>query len=406
MDLIASIALLLSSGLFLGFLAKKLKLPALVGMIGAGILFGGSVLDILPDSLMAIAPDIRSFALVIILLRAGLSLDLNELKGLKISAVLMCFVPAVFEILAYLVLAHFLLDMSVVDSLLLGSVMAAVSPAVIVPRMLRIKREGYGTKKGIPQIILAGASVDDVFVIILFTSLLSMSSAGELTLDFVWQTPVSIILGITVGLVVGCVLSKAFKKIKIRDTIKIIILICLSALFLFIENTIGDIVPYAGLLSVMSMSILYFKNNKANAEKLSDKLSKIWIVAEVLLFTLVGAVVDLSFLSNNAGILLATITIALIVRMAGVYCCFIRSKLNMSERLFCMISYSPKATVQAAIGAIPLSLGLISGNLILTCAILGIIITAPVGAFFIELSYKKLLDGETLMYKRADNPQQ
>lgn len=391
MDILTCLCAMLLLGLVLGSLCKKIKLPPLIGMIAVGVVFGASVLNIIPQSVYDIAGEIKQLALVIILLRAGLSLDFSKLKGTKVATILMCFLPALIEITAYVVVASLILNLSVIDGLLLGTVMAAVSPAIIVPRMIAIKEKGYGADKGIPELVLAGASVDDVFVIVLFTAMLGISSSGEFTLSFLWQTPVSIILGVAVGILIGYLLAKLLKKIHIRDTIKVIILVCVSAFFIFLENILSGYVPYASLLSVMALGFTYYKFNPISASKVQDKFSKVWIVAEVFLFTLVGSVVDLSYITTQAPILILAILLCLLARVLGTYLCFIKSSLNNKERLFCMLSYSPKATVQAGIGAIPLSLGLACGNLILSTAILGILISAPLGAFLIDLSYKKLL---------------
>ena len=363
-------------------------------MLVVGIVLSPHLLNLISPQVLDVSADLRQLALIIVLTRAGLSFDFNELKKNGRSAVMLCFVPACFEIVGYIVFGIILLNLKWNEAAILGCVMSAVSPAVVVPRMLRLQSEKYGTDKGIPQMIMAGASADDVFVIILFTAFLGMQGGESFDFNVLWKTPVSIILGIGVGLLFGFLFSTLFKKFHIRDTVKIIMLLSFSFLFVALENLISEYVPFSGLLAVISMGAMLYRNHKVCAEKLSARYSKLWIAAEILLFVLVGATVDLQFVVKSGGMIVAVITIALIFRMMGVFLCVIKTKLNYKERLFCMIAYTPKATVQAAIGGIPLAMGLSCGNLVLTAAVLAILISAPLGALATDLSYKKMLQKE------------
>ena len=360
-------------------------------MLVVGIVLGPYVLNLISPQILDISSDLRRLALIIVLTRAGLSFNINELKKNGRSAIMLCFVPALMEIVGYVVFGILLLQLSWNEAAILGCVMAAVSPAVIVPRMLKLKEEGYGADKGIPQMILTGASADDIFVIILFTAFLGMTGGGSFDFNILWRTPVSIILGIGGGLLIGWLFSLFVKRFHIRDTVKIIVLLCFSFFFISIENHVSEYVPFSGLLAVIAMGAMLYGAHGECAERLSVRYNKLWVVAEILLFVLVGATVDISFAVKSGGMIVAVIAIALVFRTAGVYLCVIRTKLNAKERLFCAIAYTPKATVQAAIGGIPLAMGLACGNVVLTAAVLAIVITAPLGAFLIDLLYKKLL---------------
>ena len=392
MDFLTSIGILLLCGLLLGSICKRLHLPSLVGMLIVGIILSPYALNLLSPDLLTISADIRQLALIIILTRAGLSFDLAELKKNGRSAIMLCFVPALFEIIGYVVFGMWLLGISFKDSAIMGCVMAAVSPAVIVPRMLKLKEEGYGTNKGIPQMIMAGASADDIFVIILFTSLIALPSGKGFDLGIFWKLPCSIVLGVGVGLLFGWLFSIFFKRVHIRDSIKVVILICFSILFITLQNLIEKAVPFSGLLAVISMSAMLYRNHNACAKRLSVKYNKLWLVAEIFLFVLVGTEVDVRFAIQAGAMILLIMALAMIFRLLGVSLCVLGTKLNYKERLFCMIAYLPKATVQAAIGAIPLSMGLACGQIVLTAAVLAILITAPIGAFLIDIFCKKLLD--------------
>lgn len=389
--MLTSIAVILLLGLVVGWMFSKLKLPSLLGMMLVGIVLGPYALNLIDNSILEISADLRQIALVIILTRAGLSLNIADLKKVGRPAVLMCFVPACVEIIATIIFAPLLLGVSVLDAAIIGSVIAAVSPAVVVPRMIKLMEQGYGVKKSIPQLILAGASVDDVFVIVIFTALTSLASVGTLSATSFVQIPLSIVLGVLLGVAVGFILTIFFKKFHMRDSVKLLIIISVSFLFLELQTRLEGIVPMSGLLAVMSMGIVIKYKYDILAQRLSVKYNKLWIAAEIFLFVLVGATVDLKY-AVSAGVgAISLIIIALIFRMVGVSLSLIKTDLNKKERLFCMLSYTPKATVQAAIGAIPLTMGLACGNIVLTVAVLAILITAPFGALCIDKLYKKLL---------------
>lgn len=389
--MLTSIALILLLGLFMGWLFSKLKLPSLLGMIIVGIILSPHALNLIDDSILGISADLRQVALVIILTRAGLSLDITDLKQVGRPAVLMCFVPACIEMLGTLFFAPLLLNVTVLEAAVMGSVIAAVSPAVVVPRMIKLIEEGYGVKKSIPQLILAGASVDDVFVIVIFTALTTLAEVGTMSMTSFAGIPVSIGLGILLGGAIGFVLTLFFKKFHMRDSVKLLIMISISFLFLELQTRLEGILPISGLLAIMSMGIIIKQKYDILAQRLSVKYNKLWIAAEIFLFVLVGATVDLKY-AVSAGIgAVCLIVIALIFRMMGVGLSLIKTDLSRKERLFCMLAYTPKATVQAAIGAIPLSMGLPCGNIVLTVAVLAILITAPFGAICVDKSYKWLL---------------
>lgn len=392
--MLISIAFMLMLGMFLGWVCRRLRLPGLMGMIFTGILLGPYAFNLIDVSILNISSELRRIALIIILMRAGLSLDLNDLKKVGRPAVLMCFLPACFEILGMVLLAPKLLGITVLDAAIMGAVVGAVSPAVIVPKMLKLIEDGYGTDKGIPQLILAGASVDDVFVIVMFTAFTGLAQGGTVSpLSFV-RIPVSILTGSLIGLAAGWALALYFKRVHMRDTVKVIILLCVAFILVTLEDMYSDIVPFSALISVMGMGIALQKKREEAARRLSVKFNKVWVCAEILLFVLVGATVNLRY-AWSAG-LGAVILIfgVLVFRMAGVFCCLVGTKLNRKERVFCMIGYMPKATVQAAIGGMPLAMGLACGDIVLTVAVLAILITAPLGAFLIDLTYKRFLQSQ------------
>lgn len=390
--MLTSIALIILLGLFIGSIFTKLKLPSLVGMILTGIILGPHMLNLLDSSIIGISSELRQIALVIILTRAGLALDIKDLKKVGRPAILMCFIPATLEILGFIILGPKLLNLPILDSAILGTVIAAVSPAVIVPRMLKLMEEGYGTNKSIPQLILAGASVDDIFVIVLFTSFTSIATTGSnFSISSIIEIPISIIIGIILGILTGIVLVYLFKKIHIRDSIKILIILSVSFLFFTVEDLLKGFIPISGLLAVMSLGATILKIYSKLARRISNKYSKLWVGAEVFLFVLVGASVDIKYAMNSGIITIILILGALVFRIFGVLLSLIKTEMNFKERLFSAIGYMPKATVQAAIGALPLSMGLASGEIILTVAVLSIIITAPLGATLIDNTYKKLL---------------
>lgn len=390
--MLTSIAMILLLGLLIGWLFNKIKLPSLLGMIVVGMILSPYALNLIDDSIVSISSELRQIALVIILTRAGLSLDIRDLKKVGRPAVLMCFIPACVEMIGTIIFAPILLGVTILEAAIMGSVMAAVSPAVIVPRMIKLMEEGYGTKKSIPQLILAGASVDDVFVIVVFSALTSWASVGEVSAMSFMQIPISIVLGILLGMATGLLLTVFFKKKHMRDSVKILIILSVSFLLLEAENSLEDIIPISGLLAIMSMGIMIKQKYDILASRLSVKYNKLWLGAEVFLFVLVGANVDLKYVAVSGIVAVVLIVLALLFRMIGVALSLIRSDLNVKERVFCMVSYTPKATVQAAIGAIPLSMGLECGNIVLTVAVLAILITAPFGAICVDNLHKRLLE--------------
>ena len=386
--MLQSIALMLLLGMALGWLCKKVRLPGLVGMIATGMILGPYGLGWLDSSILDISSQLRRIALIIILLRAGLSLNLEDLKKAGRPAILMCFVPACFEVTGMIILAPILLGVSRLDAAIMGAVVGAVSPAVIVPRMIKLTEEGWGTKKSIPQLILAGASVDDVFVIVLFSAFTGIALGDGVSAASFVKVPFSVLFG---GVAVGYVLSLYFERVHIRDTAKVMILLSISFLLVTAEDRFGETVPFSGLLAVMGMGIALKRKRAVVAVRLSSKFNKLWVMAEIMLFVLVGATVDLHY-AASAGIAAVVLILGvLIFRMAGVWCCMLGTNLNKKERIFCMFAYMPKATVQAAIGGMPLAMGLSCGNIVLTVAVLSILITAPLGAFLIDATYRKLL---------------
>ena len=387
-----SLTLIFLSGIVLGSIFNRLKLPQLLGMLLTGIILGPYLLNLLDPKILSISTDLRQIALIIILTRAGLNLDINDLKKVGRPAVLMCFVPATFEILGMIIFAPKFLGLGLLDSAILGTVIAAVSPAVVVPKMLKLMEDGYGTEEGIPQLIMAGASVDDVFVIVLFTSFIGLASNGTFSVLNLIKIPTSIFFGISVGFLCAILLIYFFKKVHIRDSMKVIIILNISFLLVTFEHSLTGIIGFSGLLAIMSMGTGIQEKNSILAKRLSAKYSKLWIAAEVILFVLVGATVNIKYALGASIPAILLIMTVVAFRMAGVFLCLLGTSLSYRERLFCMIAYCPKATVQAAIGFIPLSMGFSAGNIILTVAVLSILITAPLGAFAIDFSYKKLLN--------------
>lgn len=389
--MLLSIALILIIGMSMGWICKKIKLPSLVGMLATGVILGPFVLDVLDSSIIGISAEIRKIALIIILTRAGLGLDLSGLKKLGRPAVLMCFVPATFELAGMLVLAPRLMGMTILEAAIMGAVLAAVSPAVVVPRMVKLMDEGYGVKEGIPQLILAGASVDDVYVIVLFSTFVGMMQGeGASVVSFV-NIPVSILLGIAIGLILGYGIEYFFTKVQIRDTAKVLIILSSSFILVSVEGMLTTAITFSALIAIMFIGMGIKQKNESVAGRLSAKYSKLWVGAEVFLFVLVGATVNIGYLGKVGVKALIVIIGALVSRMLGVFVCLIGTSLSREERMFAMMAYTPKATVQAAIGGIPLALGLACGDTVLTVAVLAIVLTAPLGAFAIDLSYKKLL---------------
>lgn len=400
--MLTSLALIFIVGLAMGAICQSLKLPRIIGMLATGIVLGPYVLDLFDPSILSISADLRKLALVIILIKAGLSLDLGDLKKVGRPAVLLCFLPASFEIIAYVLLAPRLLDISHIDAAVMGAVLAAVSPAVVVPRMVQLMETHYGTKQGIPQMIMAGASCDDIFVIVLFTTFLNMAQGGSAkVMDFV-NVPVSIILGIVLGALTGWLLYQFFEtsyahKHCVRNSTKVIIILGFALLLIAVEGWLEGKISVSGLIAVVSMAcVIKLKSTEFVSKRLSEKFGKLWIAAEVILFVLVGAAVDIRY-TLKAGLgAVAMIFLALIFRSVGVWFCTVKTSLTIKERIFCVIAYLPKATVQAAIGSVPLAAGLGCGKLVLSVAVMAIVITAPLGALGIDASYKKLLEKENI----------
>ena len=390
--MLLSISLILILGMFMGWICQKIKLPSLLGMLITGIVLGPYVLNLLDDSILGISAELRKIALIIILTRAGLGLDLSGLKKIGRPAVLMCFVPASFELIGMILLAPKLMGLTVLEAAIMGAVLAAVSPAVVVPRMVKLMDEGYGVNEGIPQLILACASVDYVYVIVLFSTFVGMMQGeGASILKFV-NIPISIFLGIAIGLLIGVLLAYFFKKMHIRDTSKVLIILSISFLLVVMEDKLSTPITFSALIAIMFIGIGLQKKRETVAKRLSVKYGKLWVAAEVFLFVLVGATVNIGYLGKVGVKALIVIIGALVFRMFGVFVCLLGTSLKRKERLFTMLAYTPKATVQAAIGGIPLALGFTCGDLVLTVAVLAIVLTAPLGAFAIDLSYKKLLN--------------
>lgn len=396
--MLTSLSIIFLVGLSMAFICREIKLPRIIGMLIAGIALGPFVLDLFDPQILGISSELRQMALIIILIKAGLSLNVSDLKKVGRPAVLMSFLPALFEIGAFVLLAPRLLHITVLDSAIMGAVLGAVSPAVVVPRMVQLMDENCGTDKQIPQLILAGASLDDVFVIVLFSTFISMAQGGSAKIiDFV-NIPISIILGILLGATFGSVLAFLFELAhkrgnSIRQSIKAIILLGAAFLLMAIETWLEGTVSISGLLAVMSMAcVIQLRCRKEVSDDLSAKYGRLWLAGEVILFVLVGAAVDIRYTLQAGAMAVLMIFVALIFRSVGVLVCLIGTKLNRKEKLYCIIAYLPKATVQAAIGSVPLSLGLPCGNIVLSVAVLSILITAPLGAILMDLTYKKLLN--------------
>lgn len=390
--MLLSVALIVLLSLIFAYLFNLLKLPRMIGMLLAGILLGPYVLDLIDPSILNISAELRQISLIVILIRAGLSLDLNDLKKIGRPALLLSFIPALFEFIVIMVVAPLFFDITLIEAAIIGAIVAAVSPAIIVPRMIKLMERGYGKKKPIPQLILAGASIDDVFVIILFTSLVQSYQTNTFSIQSILLIPVSLVLGIVLGVAIGVILVKLFKKYHMRDTIKVLIIFSMGFLMIALENSLKDVIMISGLVSVMVLGGTILNQYQILAHRLVNKFEKIWVVAEIMLFVLVGAVLDISVIPGIGIFAIILVFIGLLGRMLGVMISLIKTKLNQKEKFFVGISYIPKATVQAAIGAIPLSLGFMSGQLMLSIAVLSIVITAPIGAFLMDLSYSKLLD--------------
>lgn len=399
--MLTSLSFIFLVGLAMGAICQKLKLPRIIGMLATGIVLGPYVLELLDPSILFISSDLRKMALIIILLKAGLSLNLEDLKKVGRPAIMMAFVPATFELIGYLVFAPVILGITRVEAAVMGSVLAAVSPAVVVPRMVQLMENKYGTEKAIPQMIMAGASCDDIFVIVLFTTFLSMAQGGSADIKAFANIPISIILGIILGAIVGYLLYLFFetayaKKHYVRNSMKVIIVLGFSFLLIAIEGWLEGKIAVSGLLAVVSMAcVLKMKCTSFVSKRLSEKFGKLWLAAEVVLFVLVGAAVDIRYTLDAGLAAVAMIFVALIFRSFGVWLCTVKTSLTLKERAFCVIAYLPKATVQAAIGSVPFAVGLPCGKIVLSVAVMAIIITAPLGAFGMDFTYKKFLRKES-----------
>ena len=385
-----SLALIILLGLVSSMILEKIKLPNIIGMLLVGIMLGPSMLNMLDESLLSISGDIKEIALIIILLKAGLSLDLTDLKKVGRPAVLLCFLPATFEILGFIIFGPKLLGLTLLESAILGAVMGAVSPAVIVPRMTFLLENGYG-KKGLPQMVIAGSSADDVYVIVIFTALLALAKGSKISIMSFLNIPISIILGILMGVLVGFIMVYLFKNYKLRNTYKVIILLSICFLFVSIEKSLEGKLAISGFLAIMAMGVTIFNKYPSLSKIFQVKFSKMWLISEIILFVLVGASVNISYALKAGLSTIIIIFIALLFRMLGTYLCLLKTKFNNKERLFTCITQIPKATVQAAIGGVPLEMGLLCGNTVLTVAVLSIIITAPLGSILIDKTQYKLL---------------
>ncbi len=396
--MLTSLALIFLVGLTLAAICQKLRLPRIIGMLITGVILGPYVLDYLDPSILGISSELRQMALIIILIKAGLSLDIRDLKKVGRPAILMSFLPAVFEIIAVILFAPALLKVTRMEAAIIGAVLGAVSPAVVVPKMVHLMERNYGTNKSIPQLILAGASLDDVFVIVLFSTFVEIEQGGSASVLEFANIPISIVLGIVLGGVIGWLLALFFEsayahKHVIRNSMKVIVVLGVAFLLMAMETWLEDMIAISGLLAIMSMAcVLQMKSTDFVSKRLSEKFGKLWLAAEVILFVLVGAAVDIRYTMGAGLAALGLILLALIFRSVGVLVCMIKTSLNLKERLFCVIAYLPKATVQAAIGGVPLSLFLPCGKIVLSVAVLSIVITAPLGAFGMDISYKKLLN--------------
>ena len=398
--MLTSLAFIFLVGLSMAAICQRLKLPRIIGMLITGIVLGPYVLDLLDPSILSISADLRQMALIIILLKAGLSLNLSDLKKVGHPAIMMSFVPASCEILAFFLFAPYILGITRIEAAVMGAVLGAVSPAVDVPRMVQLMEKRYGTTKSIPQLIMAGASCDDIFVIVLFTTFVSMAQGGSAhIMDFI-NIPISIVLGIVLGAIVGYFLSLFFETAYahrhcVRNSMKVIIVLGVSFMLMAVETWLKGILSVSGLLAVVSMAcVIKIKSVAFVSKRLSEKFGKLWLAAEVLLFVLVGAAVDIRYTLSAGIAAVLMILVALVFRSIGVAICLLGTSMNWKERIFCMIAYLPKATVQAAIGSVPLAMGLPCGQIVLSVAVLAILITAPLGALGIDLTYKRFLTKE------------
>lgn len=386
-----SIALIFIVGLMLSQLFQRFHLPSLIGMILTGILLGPFVLNLIDPSLLAISADLRQMALIVILIRAGLTLNIGDLKKVGRPAILMSFIPATFELITVTILAPLFFPITYLEAAIMGAVLAAVSPAVVVPRMISLIEEKKGTNKSVPQLILAGASVDDIYVIVLFTSFMGMEQGASFSVLTLATVPISILLGVIAGILIGLAMVWLFKTFHMRDTVKVLLILSISFLLVTLETVLQGILPISGLLAVMALGAVLLKKYAVLANRITSKFSKIWVGAEMLLFVLVGAEVDIQSLTEVGFLAVVMIFVALAFRMLGVFLSLLKTPLSLKERLFCAIAYIPKATVQAAIGSLPLAAGVGAGEMILAVAVLSILISAPLGSIGIDATKDSLL---------------
>ena len=398
--MLLSLAIIFLVGLSSAAIFERIGLPRIIGMLGIGIAVSPYVLDLIDPSVLGISSELRQIALIIILVKAGLSLNLTDLKKVGRPAVLLSFLPACCEIVGYVLMAPLLLGVNHIEAAVMGAVLSAVSPAVVVPRMVKFIEDKVGTEKSIPQMILAGASCDDIFVIVLFSTFVTMAQGGSAKATDFLNIPISIALGVLLGAAVGLLIFFLFEKSyqlehKIRNSTKVIVMLGTAFMLMSVESIAKPYIAVSGLLAVVAMAcVIKQKTDKSVSVRLSEKFGKLWIGAEVVLFVLVGAAVDVRYTLTAGASALAMIFIALAFRAVGVCICLIGTELNEKERLFCVIAYLPKATVQAAIGSVPLSLGLPCGKIVLSVAVLAILITAPLGAIGIDRTHKALIGGE------------
>ena len=398
--MLTSLSFIFLVGLAMAAICQRIRLPRIIGMLLTGIVLGPYVLDLLEPSILSISSELRQMALIIILPKAGLSLNLADLKKVGRPAVMLSCVPASFELLGYVLFAPMILGINRIEAAVMGAVLAAVSPAVVVPRMVKLMETGYGTKKSIPQMILAGASCDDIFVIVLFSTFSGMAQGGSARLMDFANIPVSIVSGILLGAVTGWLLSLFFetayaKEHYVRNSMKVIIVLGVSFLLMSVETWVKPYISVSGMLAVVSMAcVLKLRSIKSVSARLSEKFGKLWLAAEVLLFVLVGAAVDIRYTMGAGLAAILMIFTALIFRTIGVLICLAGTVMDWKERLFCVIAYLPKATVQAAIGSVPMAMGLPCGQIILSVAVMAILITAPLGALGMDSTFEKLLEKE------------
>lgn len=398
--MLTSLALVFLAGLAAAAVCSAIKLPRIIGMLLVGIVLGPHILNVLDGSILSISSELRQMALIIILIKAGLSLNLSDLRQVGRPAVLLSCLPATCELAGYILLAPYLLGVNRIEAAVMGAVLAAVSPAVVVPRMVFLMENRWGTDKSIPQMLLAGASCDDIYVIVLFTTFTGIAQGGNARAADFLNIPVSIVLGIAVGAAAGYALSRFFEAAfarnhMVRGSVKIIIVLSVSFLLVALETVLKGKIALSGLLAVTSMACMLARKTTGEVRaRLSEKFGKLWIAAELILFVLVGAAVDIRYVSETGLAAVLMVFAALIFRAAGVVLCLAGTKLSRRERLFCVIAYLPKATVQAAIGSVPLALGLPCGKIVLSVAVLAILITAPLGALGMDAAYRKLLKYE------------